>query len=184
MSRPSFGEGVLIALAAALLATLFHTGSSLILPRGAALSLIVIGLGFGYLLYLLGRSRERAGRLVTVAAWMLATALVWSLLPDVWPQMLAQVGLLWLVRSLYFHATPVAALLDLALASIGLLAAIWVAQRTGSLFLAVWTLLLIQALFAAIPADPARGGREPESDPFDAAERAARRALRRLSLSD
>ncbi|WP_295399594.1 hypothetical protein [uncultured Thiocystis sp.] len=184
MSRPSFGEGVLIALAAALLATLFHTGLILILPRGVALSLIVIGLGCGYLLYLLGRSRERAGRLVTVAVWMLITALVWSLLPGVWFQILTQVGLLWAVRAFYFHATPLAAVLDLALACVGLLAAIWVAQRTGSLFLAVWTLLLVQALFTAIPADPARGGREPETDPFDAAERAARRALRRLSLSD
>lgn len=184
MTRPSFGEGVLIALAAALLAALFHGGLMLVLPRGAALSLIAIGLGFGYLLYLLGRSRERAGRLITVAAWMLIAVLVWSFLPGVWPQILAQVGLLWMVRSLYFHATPLAVLLDLALACIGLLAAIWVAQRTGSLFLAVWTLLLVQALFAAIPAAPARGVREQESDPFDCAERAAQRALRRLSLSD
>ncbi len=184
LSRPSFGEGVLIALAAALLASLLYPGLTLILPRGLALSWICIGLGFGYLLYLLGRSRERAGRLVTVAVWLLSTAIVWSLLPDLWPRILAQVGLLWMARSLYFHVTPLAALLDLALALLGLAAAVWAVERTGSLFLAVWILLLIQALFTSLPAHPAGGRPEEEADPFDGAERAAKRALRRLSLSD
>lgn len=185
MSRPSFAEGVLIALGAALAASILATAFALILPPAAAIEGMCVGLGFGYLLYLLGRSPERAGRLVMVVLWILITALVWSLIPGLWAQILAQLGMLWLVRSLAYHATPLAVLLDLGLVLSGLAAATWALERTGSIFLSVWCLLLVQALFSAIPAHPERASGEREArDPFDCAERAAERALRRLSLND
>lgn len=185
MKRPSFAEGVLVALAAALGAAILHTGLTLLLPLGDSLSLVCVALGFGYLVYLLGRSPANAGRLATVMFWMLGTLLVWVLLPGVWPQVLFQLGLLWLVRSFHFQGTSLAALLDLGLVACGLLAALWAAERTGSLFLAVWSLLLVQAAFVWVAPKP---GEDPfvrdDTDPFDAAERAAERALRRLSISD
>ncbi len=185
MSRPSFGEGVLVALAAALFASVFHLVFSLILPRGDAAQLLCIGLGFGYGLYLLGRSRERAGRVLVGLVWLAVSLVVAALFAGIWPQILTQLGLVWLARAFYYHADPLAALLDLGLLLLGLATAVWALERTGSLFLMVWTLFLIQALFVQIPSliGPARGA-SAGTDPFETAERAAERALRRLARHD
>ncbi|MBK1718512.1 hypothetical protein CKO27_12825 [Thiocystis violacea] len=176
---------MLIALIAALLASVFHLAFSLVLPRGDAAQLIVIGLGLGYGLYLLGRSRERAGRVLLVFVWLAISLVVAALFAGVWPQILTQIGLVWLTRVVYHQPDPLAALLDLGLLLLGLATAVWTLERTGSLFLMVWTLFLIQALFTRIPSliGSARGV-PPRTDPFDTAERAAERALRRLASLD
>ena len=106
MKGPSFLEGVLVALTAALGAALAEGVLTLILPRGSALTLVVAGLGLGYLLYLLGRAREPAGRVVMVIGWLMVTGLTWALSPGPWTQVLVQSGLIWLVRGLYHQATP------------------------------------------------------------------------------
>ncbi|MGE5154976.1 MAG: hypothetical protein ACM3ST_13295 [Bdellovibrio bacteriovorus] len=181
MKGPTFLEGALVALIAALAAALTQGVLTLMLPRTSALTLVIAGLGLGYLLYLLGRSRERAGRVVMVIGWLMVTGIAWGLSPGPWTQVLVQSGLIWLVRGLYHQATPVAALLDLGLIVTGLAAALWAGNHTGSLFLSVWCLFLIQAPFAAIPDRPGAGtSPEPGPDPFDLARRAAERAMERL----
>lgn len=181
MKGPSFLEGVLVALTAALGATLAEGVLTVILPRGSALTLVVAGLGLGYLLYLLGRARDSAGRVVMVSGWLMVTGLGWALSPGPWTQVLVQSGLIWLVRGLYHQATPVAALVDLGLILTGLAAALWAGSHTGSVFLAVWCLFLVQALFAGVPERPGAGS-SPEAgpDPFDLARRAAEGAIGRL----
>ena len=182
MSRPGFGEGVLVALTAAVLASVFLASLSWWLPPGEVAQGLCIGLGFGYGLYLIARGRERAGRVLIPVLW-LALSLLVSLLPaGLWLQVATQLGLVWLARSLYHQAHPLAALLDLGLLLLGCVAAVWALERTGSPFLAVWTLFLIQALFARIPfwTDP-RSQATHRTDPFSTAERAAERALSRLA---
>ena len=182
MKGPSFLEGALAALVAALAAAFAHGVLTLVLTKGAALTLVIAGLGFGYLVYLLGRSRERAGRVVMVIAWLTVTALAWSFSPGPWTQALIQAGLIWLVRSLYHQSTPIAALLDLGLILTGLAAALWAGAHTGSLLLAVWCLFLVQAPFGAIPDRPgARTSAGVGPDPFDLAQRAAELAIARLA---
>ncbi len=181
MKGPSFLEGVLVALSAALGAAIVHGVLTLVLPWGPALTLVVAGLGLGYLLYLLARSRERAGRIVIVLGWLMVTALAWGLSPGPWTQVLAQAGVIWLVRSLYHQSTPIGSLLDLGLIVTGLAAALWAGTHTGSLLLAVWCLLLVQASFVAVPDRPGAGSSlDPGSDPFDLARRAAEGAIGRL----
>lgn len=182
MSRPSFGEGVLLALVAAVLASVGATALSLLLPRGDVAQVLCVGLGLGYGLYLLARSGERPGRVVLVVAWVAVSLLVGAAFGGLWPQLLTQLTLVWLTRVLYFHAAPTAALLDLGLILLGWASALWALERTGSLFLAVWMFLLLQALFPMIAGRPDRACPEPpDPHPFESAERAAERALRRLS---
>ena len=187
MNRPTFLEGTLVALVAALTASVLDTVLRLGL-RGAlapALALTVASLGLGYLLYLVGRRGARAGRVLLALAWLPLTATAFALLPMVWGQVLVQLGLVWVARVWLYHETPFAALLDLGLVASGTAAALWAGVYSGSLFLAVWSLFLVQALFGSIPARP---GHAPErttgpgapSDPFDLALRAAEGALRRL----
>ncbi|WP_295444296.1 hypothetical protein [uncultured Thiodictyon sp.] len=185
MNRPTFLEGALVALAAALGASVLHTGLRLALWPGQALTLTTATLGLGYLLYLVSRSGERAGRVLLVLAWVPATGTALALVPGVWPQVLMQLGLVWVARVWCFHATPGAALLDLGLILSGAAAGLWAGVHSGSLFLALWCLFLIQALFAAIPARPGHRADRTTTpgappDPFDLACRAAEGALRRI----
>jgi hypothetical protein len=185
MSRVTFGEGVLVALTAALVAAVMREALGFFLPRGDVAQLLCMGLGLGYGLYLLARSPESVGRLVVVLLWVGVSLVVGVLFAGIAVQVLTQLALVWLVRSLYHHADPLAAFLDLGLLLFGLAAAMWALNQTGSLFLGVWTLMLVQALFVLIPGRIRSAGREPSSsDPFDTAASAAERALRRLSIHD
>ncbi|WP_295387005.1 hypothetical protein [uncultured Thiodictyon sp.] len=185
MNRPTFLEGVLVALVAAVGAEVLDTGLRLALWPGPALRLTTAALGLGYILYLVSRSDERAGRVLLVLAWMPVTGTALALVPGVWSQVLVQLALVWLARVWCFHATPSAALLDLGLVLAGAATAVWAGVHSGSLFLALWCLFLVQALFGAIPARPGhRTDRTMASDipadPFDLACRAAEGALHRI----
>ena len=181
MTRPGFIEGALVALIAALGASILYTALRLLLLPRAALALTAVALGLGYLLYLLGRGGQRAGRVLPALLWVPASAAALALWPAVWVQAAVQLGLVWLVRAWHFQRGFVAALLDLALILSGAAAALWAAVHTGSLFLAVWCLFLVQALFGSIPdRSGLRPGLEGGQDPFDAAAQAAEGALGRL----
>lgn len=179
--RASFGEGVLLALALAVAASVLVAVLPAILGAGIALKLTVTLLGGAYVAYLLRRSSRRTGRLVTGVLWLAATVLGWAGL-DLGTFALSQIGLVSLVRALYFHAGPLAAFADLGLSAFALAAGAW-AFATGSWLLAVWTFFLVQAVFVWIPGARERGT-TPETDPddeFDTARELARRALTRLA---
>ncbi|MTW21782.1 hypothetical protein [Allochromatium palmeri] len=181
MSRPGFGEGVLVALTAALLASIVQSALGGWLPSYTLAHGLCIGLGLGYGLYLLARAREPAGRIAVPILWAGVSLLVALLHGGLGLQILVQLGLVWLVRALYHHGRPLSALLDLGLLLLGGLAGLWALEHTGSLFLALWTLFLIQALFVLIPGGPdAERRASATADPFETAERAAERALARL----
>jgi hypothetical protein len=183
MKRPGFFEGVALAFGLSLMGSLANGALGLFLPGNLVLPLVITGLSLAYLLYLLSRSRERVGRLIALAAWCVMAAAVW-----LWPlglalYLLAHLGTLWLVRSLYFHGSVLAALGDLMLMGLGLIAALWAAAHTGSLFAGLWCFFLAQALFPSIRG-PAPGGTAAAPEPadrFGQAHRAAEAALRRLS---
>ncbi|HET8698058.1 MAG TPA: hypothetical protein VFO94_11255, partial [Gammaproteobacteria bacterium] len=150
--RPSLGLGisagfVLSMGGAAVLAALWP-----LVGYGVALRAVVALLGFAYVLYVLGRSGERVGRVTTVAAWALAAALAWaSGIPFV-AYVLVHVGLIWLVRSLYFYSGVLPALADLGLSVLGAAFAVWAAHRSGSALLAFWCFFLVQAFHVLLPA--------------------------------
>jgi hypothetical protein len=184
MKRPSFFEGVGVGLGASLAGSVLHTALSLVLPGSDVLRMVIAGLGLAYVFYLLGRSPERVGRVTALAAWVPAALAIWLLGPPLVLFLLLHLGLVWLVRSLYYHASLLAALGDLGLAGLGLAAAVWALVHTGSLFLGLWCFFLVQALFVVIPSR--RGGHPPDierdrEDRFQNAHRMAEGALRRLS---
>jgi hypothetical protein len=185
MTRPSFLEGVLVALAASLAAGALFSTLSLALRIPSALRWVIALVALGYVLYLLGRSGARVGRVTTVLVWTLVSGAALALPLPLAPFVLVHAGMVWLVRSLYFHAGLVAALADLGLALLGLTAAVWAATQTGSLALAVWSLFLVQALFGLIPSGLGRGAVDRVDptqfdDAFERAYRGAEAALRQL----
>lgn len=188
MSRPGFFEGVGAALAASVTAAIGHGLLSVVTPGPVVMRTLVVVIGLGYIVYLLTRSPERVGRVTTIALWCVATTVPIALdAPLLW-HVLVQASLVWSIRSLYHHSGVLAALADLALVAIGLLAALWAAHQSASMFLIVWCLFLVQALFGAIPSTVGRvttRERRP-SDPdgrFERAHRAADAALHKLSTT-
>ena len=185
MKRPGFLHGVVIA------AVLGFFGSALVATLtpfvgfGGAARLIIPALGLAYGLYLLSRSKARVGRVTALSLWFVLAAATWWVAPPLPLYMLIHVTAVWLLRSLYFHSGVVPALLDLGLSALSVSASVWAITRTGSVFLAIWTFFLVQALFVMIP--PSLLGKtrpEREIEPCDESFRQARRradaALRQL----
>ena len=182
MNRPGFFEGVGVALAASVVVGVLFTVLAPLFGSADTLRALTAVTAFAYLLYLLCRSNERVGRITCVLVWLVAAAvLAWSV-PTLPAYAASHLSILWLVRSLYFHGSGLAALADLGLTAFSLAAAVWALYRTGSVFGATWCLFLVQALFTFIPTG--RGERElpnAEPDRFQSACRAAQAAVQRLS---
>lgn len=183
MKRPTFFEGVAVALVASLAAGACYAALVLVFPSAGVVRFVVAGLGLAYVVYLLKRTDERVGRVVAIAAWAIAALALWIFAPPTLLYLAVHLGLLWLVRSLYFHGSLLSALADLGLVALGLAASVWAATQTHSVALSVWTFFLVQALFVAIPprvAAPEAAAHDVPEDPFQRAHRAAEAALRRM----
>jgi len=183
-NSPSFGH----ALGAALV---FSIGGAAVLAAlgplvgtGTALRIVIALLGLAYVLYLVARSGERVGRITTIAVWIAGACIAWFAgLPFV-AYALVHLGLVWLVRSLYYYSGLLPALADFGLCLLGAAFAAWAAQRSGSAWLAFWCFFLAQAFHLLIPASlNERSGNATDAtdDAFTRAHRAAESAVRRLS---
>ncbi len=184
MKRPSFFPGVGVALVLALAAGAVFAGLSPLLGVGSTLRLLIPALGLAYVIWLLRGSAETIGRVTTIVFWFLASAIIWFLAPPIAVYVPAHAGMLWLVRSLYFHAGLLPAVLDLGLSALSVSAASWAITRSGSVFLATWCFFLVQAMFVVIPSR--LRARSPADAPatgdeaFECARRRADAALRQL----
>lgn len=186
MKNPSFPEGVVLALTAGLLASVVYTVLPGVLGLEWTARALIAGLGLGYVLYLLHRSSERTGRIVTLTIWLLLAGMSWFLVMDPLIYLALHLGLIWLVRVLYHQPGPLAALLDLALNLFALMAGLWAFLHADSVFMGVWTFFLVQAVFVGIPSlsNRSRNGNglsEQQADRFQLAHRSAETALRKLS---
>jgi hypothetical protein len=185
MRRPSFFYGVVAALAIALGAGAVFAALAPVLGSGAALRVILPVAALIYLVCLFRRCGESTGRVTTVAAWAIVSAGAWLIAPPLPVYVLIHAGMLWLVRSLYFYNSAVAALFDLGLCVLSVSAAAWALARSGSPSLAIWCFFLVQALFVFIPhrlRAPAGEDKAIGDDAFERARRHADAALRQLFL--
>ncbi len=183
MKRPTFFQGVVIAFVFALIGAAAFSALQLIYASSFVVKLLITCFGALYVIYLLARSAERTGRLTIPALWIAGALTAWIVLPELTLFLLAHVGMVWLVRSLYFHSSVLPALLDLGLCALAVIAAIATALHSHSVFLSVWSFFLVQALFVAIPA-VIKAKREVSADTtdqhFKRALRTAEAAVRRI----
>jgi hypothetical protein len=185
MKRPGFFQGVIIAAVFGFFASAVVATLTPFLGFGSVIRLIIPALGAAYLFYLMTRSKARVGRVTTLSLWTALAAITWWVAPPFPLYLLIHVAAIWLVRSLYFHSGVIPALMDLGLNSLSISACVWALTRSGSVFLAVWTFFLVQALFVAIPptvrakTKPA-GNSVAENGNFKQARLQADAALRQL----
>lgn len=186
MKSPGIIKGLIIAffisLAAGIASLLFGS-----FVADATLFSLILGTStLAYLVYLLKHSSARVGRVIVISGWALANIACWLFDIPLIEQVLIQAGIIWLVRSLYFHTSIFAALLDFGLISAGLAASAWAISNTGSPATAIWSFFLTQSLFGWIPdlAKTQSGDAydpHPGQAPFQSAHRVAVDAVRKLT---
>lgn len=184
--------GIINGILAAFLISLAAGAASLLLGgfiyQSTLFALVLYGVTFAYLIYLLRKSSARVGRVVVISSWAGITLLCWFFNIPLLEQILIQAGIIWLVRSLYFHASLIAAALDFILVAIGLAASTWAMVNTGSLAATVWSFFLVQSLFCWIPDLSRKPSGEVSTAPtaktnFQSAHRAALDAVQKLTQS-
>lgn len=183
MSTLSFGRGVLLALALAMLGAVAHLGLAPWIGPAYSLRFALLLVGTLYWLALLAATPQRSGRMLALAAWGALVLALAVFYPPLTLWLLAATGGFWLLRSLLRYQSLLPAALDATLSACALGAAVIAAQRTHSLFLALWCYFLAQALIALLPRGTtvvaAAGSELPD---FDSSYRNAEAALRRLSV--
>ena len=185
--RPSLGAGlgaalVLSACGAALLAAVTP-----LLGQATALRAVIAMLGLAYVLYAVGRSGERVGRVTTIVGWVAIASAAWLTGLELGGYLLVHLGCVWLVRSLYYYSGLLPALADLGVTALGAAFAAWAALRSESAWLVLWCFFLVQAFHVLIPASLTQRGNAAAAaadDAFARAHRAAEAAVRRLSTSN
>lgn len=185
MKRASFFHGILIAAGFAICASSIVATLTPFVGFATVLRIVIPALGFAYIVYLIGRSPERVGRATTILVWSALAVICWWLNPPIALYLLIHVGAVWLVRSLYFYAGFLPALLDLGLTALSVSGMVWAVTRSGSVFLATWCFFLVQALYVAIPASvqgmPGNSSsRKSGNETFTSARRRADQALCKL----
>ena len=186
MKKPSILDGVTLAMVISLGAAVTSLLLGGFIVYALLFELLLYGASLVYLLYLLKRSEARIGRVLVISAWALISFGCWFFDVALLQQVLIQAGIIWLVRSLYFHGSLTSATLDFGLVSAGLGASAWAMVNTGSLAAALWSFFLVQALFCRLPQltqgqDAAVDSPSKHHSPFHIAHRVAEDAVRKLS---
>jgi hypothetical protein len=183
MKTISFFGGVVAALILAFCGSVLFAALTPFFNGVWALKIIISLLALAYLLYLLGSSSIRIGRLTafTLAAAVIAVSMYCEISLVLYA--LLHIGLVWLVRSCYFHNSLSAALADMGLCGLAFAAALWAVERSGTLFLALWSFFLVQALVMPVLQSRFSAGKNAiadDNESFRRAYRSAQSALRRL----
>lgn len=183
MKTLSFWRGVLLGIVISVVGAVLHTVLAKMFGSASSLRLIILGAALSYVLTLLTCGPRHSGRVVAVLAWLGLAGLLLVFNPPLTLWLLLQTGFIWLLRSLQRYDSLIPAGFDALLSGFALAAAIATAQHTHSLFLALWSYFLVQALIAFVPVRTSSTAAATTRDTdFESSYRNAETALRRLSL--
>ena len=173
--------------AAAVLAFMTSAAVAALTPfvgMSAVVKLAIPVTALAYLVFLLRNTAERTGRVIVLSTWCALAMAIYFIDPPMAVHVLAHLGAIWLVRSLYFYSGFLPALTDLLLSGLSLAALTLAIERTGSLFIGIWCLFLVQALFVFVPASIGPGSKARQAvateGQFQRARHQAERILRQL----
>lgn len=186
MKSPGIFDGVRIAIVISLGAAVTMLILGGFIAHNTLSSLVLSAATLIYLVYLLKHSSANAGHVVVIAGWFVISLACWFFDVMLIELVLIQAGIIWMVRSLYFHGSMFTAVLDLGLVLFGLAASTWAMVNTGSMAGALWSFFLVQALFCWIPDLSNKQSREiyinrHDQSSFQSAHRIALDAVRKLT---
>jgi hypothetical protein len=159
---------------------------SFLFSEDCVFRLLISGLAFVYILYMLSRSQERNGRITVMSIWFMQLIMLWLFYPPISLFVILHVLAIWLVRSLYCYASLFSSLADLGLNTLSISSAFWALHHAGRLFLTLWCFFLVQALFVYIPTGIKRPSLDKivianNASDFKRAYQKAEAAVRKLS---
>lgn len=187
MRKPTFWQGVLVALILSFISGVLFFVASPIFGKLDSLRLVIALLSLLYIGFLLHNSKLSIGKFTVILLWFVLTAVTWLFIPSVTSYLLVHVIMIWLVRSFYYHSSVITSVADLVLSAISVAAAYWAASQSNSLFLASWCFFLVQALSFFIPASwqgVKQADVDSASDRFSTARHNADAALRKIASTD
>ena len=151
MKHLSFIQLSILGFGLSLLGAVGVHSLNIVLTMPDALLATCLVLIFVYISYLLYKTKIQTGRLLVFIAYPLINLGFVALLPSALLILTANLMILWLVRSLYFHRCFIAIVCDASLTFFGAAAAYLVLSATSSWFLVFWSFFLIQALLPLLP---------------------------------
>jgi hypothetical protein len=184
MTRPTFWREAGVALALSIIGAIMFHATAIFIGSGTALRLVIAASALAYAVLLMRGLRARSGRVLAIAAWLALDIALFVFQPPLLFWLLAQAFAIWLLRCWCCYGSVVTAFADGALCLFALAAAMVGASHSHSVFLALWSFFLVQALFVLIPETlrPRIAVASPDDeDRFDQAHRSAEAALRRLT---
>ena len=190
MNTPDFKEGLLVTFGLSFFGSLFFYGISYFIASANQIYLTASLLSLFYILYLIIRSKEKTGRITALTIWIVITFSSWFTAVPFSLFIIVQLAIVWMLRSLYFYSSIFSSIADLFLTSISISVALWAGFHSGTLFLALWSLFLMQSLFVFIPTSLNKKTKpiiesvfynENSSSDFDRAHNSAKQALGKLA---
>jgi hypothetical protein len=178
MNAAGFWRGVGLAMLLSIVGAAAFALVSPLLGIAISLRLLLLAIASGCVVDTLLRNPGQPGRLLAAAVWLLIAGALLLFNPPLWLWLAVAAGYLWLLRSLRPSGRPLHALLDAAIVVVGLAAASASLRHSGSLLLALWCFLLLQAVASALSAP--KPAAVAASDRFSVAQRNAETALRTL----
>lgn len=151
MNDTNFKEGLIIAFGLSVFGSLFYSSTNLFIGNENQIYSTLSMVSLFYIVYLIIRSNSKTGRITAVSLWIVITISSWFAAIPFSIFIMLQLVIIWILRCLYFHSSIFSSIADLLLTIISFSAAIWAGFHSGSLFLALWSLFLIQSLFVFIP---------------------------------
>lgn len=177
--KPSFGEGVIVALMLSVLGSIAYFIGYVILGAIIGFTPIIAMVAGAYALYLVKRSTVRSGKLFAASAVVAITG-VFILVPvSLFVLISAIIFGIWLIRACMFRSGVLDSVGDFLLIGTSVAAGTLAMLHTQSLFISLWTFFVIQALHIYLPVSV--HGKEKETvheRKFEHAFKKAERALR------
>lgn len=184
MSRPGFWREVGVALALSIAGGLAWSALSWFLSPAAAIRWVIAALGIVYAVLQLRALDTHIGRMLAIGSWLILDIALFAFNPPLSGWVLAQAAAIWMLRCWACHGSFFMAIADAVLGLFAAAAGVVVIHATHSVFLALWSFFLIQALFVFIPdslRSAPRTATHDNDDRFARAQRSAEAALQRLA---
>lgn len=184
MSRPGFWREAGVALALSIAGGLAWSALSWLLSPAAAMRWVIAVLGIAYAVLQMRAFDTRVGRVLAIGMWLALNIALFAFNPSLSVWLLIQAAAIWMLRCWAFHAGIFSAIADAVLGVLAAAAGVAVIHATHSVFLALWSFFLLQALFVFIPdslRSTPRASAPDNVDRFGRAHRSAEAALQRLA---
>ena len=149
---PTFGEGIVVALALSALGAAGYICGPLMFDSIAIGVPLLILIAATYALYLVRRGDSAPGKLISAVAIVSVTATVIGLSISLSSAIIAVLFGTWLLRSCFFRSGLLDSCADLLLTVSSAAAALFVAAYTHSPFVSLWTFFVLQAFHVYLPA--------------------------------